>query len=198
MELKKTKLLRMNLQTFAEQNEPNETTEETTEGADGNVTVEEPENNPEEKSFTQAELDKIIADRLARAEKKREEAVQKERDEAERKRLEEAQEYKTLAEQYKSELETLKLDAVKAKKESLLTQAGYSGEQVALLSKLVDGDTDEDMAESIETLKSTVPPKPKYVDPSAGNGNRDKPEQTDLEDEGKSLYQRLKAKGKIK
>jgi hypothetical protein len=37
---------------------------------DENPTVEEPENKPEEKKFTQAEVDKILADRVARANKK--------------------------------------------------------------------------------------------------------------------------------
>lgn len=37
---------------------------------DENLTVEEPENKPESKTFTQEEIDKIVADRLAREKKK--------------------------------------------------------------------------------------------------------------------------------
>lgn len=166
--------------------------EEVTQVNDENPTVEEPANNPETKTFTQAELDKIIADRLAREQKKRDEAIQKERDEAERKRLEEAQEYKVLADKYREELEAIKADALKSKKDALLAKAGYTDEQVERYRKFIDGETDEELAKSIETLKADVPPKPTYVDPSPMNGERGKPEQVDSEEKGRSLFQRLR------
>src|SRR5690625_5392831 len=111
--------------------------EETPEG-DNVDTVEEPENNTEEKTFTQAELDQIIADRLAREKKKRDDAVKAAEAEAERKRLEEQNDYKTLYEQAKEEAEQAVQKARGSKKSALLTQAGYSEEQAQLLVKLVE------------------------------------------------------------
>lgn len=125
--------------------------------------------------------------------------LQKERDEAERKKLEENEQYKELAEQLKAELETIKSNALKAKKEALLAKAGYTDEQVTLLVNSLAGETDEELTESIEKLKTVIPPNHKpYADPSVGNGQKQEPKKTDLRDKGKSLYQRLKEKGKIK
>ncbi|MBS4195338.1 DUF4355 domain-containing protein [Lederbergia citri] len=165
-----------------------------------NPTVEEPEktespsNKPEEKTFTQAELDKIIADRLAREQKKRDEAIQKERDEAERKRLEEAQQYKELAEKYREELESQKADVLKAKKDAMLAKAGYTDEQIGVLRNTIAGETDEELTQAIEGLKAVIAPKPKYVDPSPMNGERGKPEPVDGTELGKSMYAKIKHK----
>lgn len=156
--------------------------------------TESPSETTDQKTFTQAELDKIIADRLAREQKKRDEAVQKERDEAERKRLEEAQEYKTLADKYREELEAIKADALKSKKDALLAKAGYTDEQVERYRKFVDGETDEELAKAIETLKADIPPKPTYVDPSPMNGERNKPEPVDGTELGKTMYAKIKHK----
>lgn len=154
--------------------------------------------NGEEPKFTQAQLDAILSDRLKRERDKREADEKKAREEAERKRLADNEEFKSLADKYREELEALKEDARKAKKEALLTKAGYSEEQVERYAKFVEGDTDEDMAAAVEQLKADVPPKPKYVDPNAGNGERGKPNPKDKEEKGRSLFQRLKAEGRIK
>ena len=164
--------------------------EETPEG-DNVDTVEEPENNTEEKTFTQAELDQIIADRLAREKKKRDDAVKAAEAEAERKRLEEQNDYKTLYEQAKEEAEQAVQKALGIKKSALLTQAGYSEEQAQLLVKLVEGNDDEAIAESIKLLKATVPTQDNYADPSAFNGAKDKPVAVDAEEVGRNAVSRV-------
>lgn len=156
------------------------------------TTAAEPETTTEEKTFTQAELDKIIADRLSREQKKRDEAVQKEREEAERKRLEEEQQYKELADKYREELEAIKADALKSKKDSLLIKAGYTDEQIEVLRNTVTGETDEELTQSIEALRAVITPKPTYADPSAMNGGSNKPEPKDGEEVGKAMYERIK------
>ena len=170
--------------------------EETPEG-DNVDTVEEPENNTEEKTFTQAELDQIIADRLAREKKKRDDAVKAAEAEAERKRLEEQNDYKTLYEQAKEEAEQAVQKALGIKKSALLTQAGYSEEQAQLLVKLVEGNDDEAIAESIKLLKATVPTQDNYGDPSAFNGAKAKPETVDKEDVGRDAINRVLNKIKL-
>jgi len=116
----------------------------------------------------------------------------------ERKQLEEQNEFKTLYEQAQEQLAQIKADALNAKKDALLTRAGYTSDQIKVLRNTVAGETDEEITQSIEDLKTVISPKPNYVDPSPMNGLRDKPEQKDGEEIGKSLFERLKAKGKIR
>lgn len=166
---------------------------------DGRVPENKPEgSNGEEPKFTQAQLDAILSDRLKRERDKREADEKKAREEAERKRLEENNEFKSLADKYREELDALKEDARKAKKTALLVKAGYSDEQVERYAKFVDGDTDEAMAAAVEQLKQDVPPTPKYVDPSAGNSTKQTPAPKDKEDKGRELFKRLKGEGRIR
>ena len=181
-------LLPLNLQFFADEEPPTDTNE---------PTAAEPENKPET-TFTQAEVDEIIAKRLAREKEKAKAAAEAARQEAEQKQLEEQEQYKELYEQKQRELEQLKADALTAKKDTMLAKAGYTDEQIEKYRKYLDGDTDETLSASLEELKADIPPKQVYVDPSASNGKRDKPETTDLKEAGKSLYQRLKESGSIR
>lgn len=116
----------------------------------------------------------------------------------ERKQLEEQNEFKALYEKAQEQLAQIKADALNAKKDALLIQAGYTSDQIKVLRNTVAGETDEEIAQSIEDLKMVISPKPNYVDPSPMNGLRDKPEQKSGEEIGKSLFERLKAKGKIR
>lgn len=187
--------LPLDLQFFAEdeptdkpeENEPTET-----------PTDEDPENKPEGKAFSQEDVDRIVQERLDRERKKQEKAREQAEAEAERKKLEDQEEYKRLADKYREELDAIKADAIKSKKDAMLVKAGYNDEQVERYRKYLEGDSDEELTQALEQLKADIPPKKTYVDPSAGNGGREKPTQTDLSDEGKTLYQRLKAKGKVR
>lgn len=170
---------------------------------DGKDPVKTPKGDDDAPKFTQAQLDAIISDRLARAEAKRKQEKEEAEAEAERKRLEDSQEYKGLAEQYKQELEKLKEDAQKAeklsKKTSLLAKAGYKPEQVERYAKFVDGETDDEMQAAVNQLVADVPPTPGYVDPKgAGNSQRQTPAPKDKEEKGRSYFQRLKEQGKIR
>lgn len=162
-----------------------------------------PDNKPngdDEPKYTQAQINQMIQDRLKREREKQEQKLAEEKAEAERKRLEENQEFKSLADQYKAELDRLKEDAQKAEKDSkrtkLLMKAGYNEEQIERYSKFVDGDDDATMEAAVEQLKKDIPPTPKYVDPNAGNSSRQTPAPKDKEEKGRSLFQRLKAEGR--
>lgn len=196
-------LLPLSLQKFAENDPPNpqDPTNTPNGGANepgSNPTGGAPANGAEPKTFTQEQLDAIIADRLARERKKQEDAEKKRKEDEDKKRLEEEGKYKEVADQLRAQLDAIKAEAKKAKKETLLIQAGYTKEQVGVLIGTLSGETDEELATSVEALKATIPPKPTYADPSAGNGRKVDPKPTDLEDKGKTLYQRLKEKGKIR
>lgn len=160
------------------------------------TTTEESENEPEEKTFTQSELDKIIADRLSREQKKRDEAVKKERDEAEKRQLEEQSEYKALYEKAQEQIATQQADALNAKRNTLLIKAGYSEEQVERLGRYVVGETGEELTESLEALKADIPPKKDYIDPSPMGAGR-KPKPTDEVEAGRSAVSKVLHKIKL-
>ena len=198
-------LLPLNLQKFADidpnGDDPKDNINEPTDGDNdegAKLTDGEPEKIIEPKTFTQDQLDAIIADRLVRERKKQEDAAQKLRDEAEQTRLKENGEYKDLADKLQAQLEAIKEDALNAKKEALLVKSGYTDEQVEKYLKYVHGATDEELLASLDALKADIPPKQKFADPSAGNGTKQEPKKTDLHDKGTTMYQRLKAKGKIR
>ena len=173
-----------------------ETVNEETTNKDEAVTSDETKNTEEQEQQVE---NKIPYDRFkskvdeVNALKEKLGQIEREQEEANRKKLEEQNEYKQLYEQAKETIEKQKEDALNAKKTSLLSQAGYNEEQISKLSKLVDGEDDEDIKQSIEELKTTFPTKT-YVDPNINNGARQKPEQVDAREVGLSAFERIKNK----
>src|SRR5690606_13515850 len=100
-------------------------------------------------------------------------------------------------EQAIQQAEQAKKEALGIKKSALLTQAGYSAEQTKLLTKLVEGETDEEISESIKLLKATIPTKDNYGDPSAFNGAKKKPKTVDAEELGRNAVSRVLHKIKL-
>lgn len=126
--------------------------------------------------------------------KKKLDAIDDAKKEDERKQLEAQQKYKELYEKEKERNEQNAIEALNAKKDFMLSRAGYSEEQAGFLRKLVEGESDEEIKESIETLKASFPTKSEAVDPSAMNGHRDKHESKGGEGFGKSLYDKVMGK----
>jgi hypothetical protein len=178
-------LLRLDLQKFAE--------DDPTDPPAGDDPV---------KTFTQAELEEIVKKRLERERRKAEELLTQQREEADRKKLEEQNEFKSLYEKTQAELEQIRKDAevskLEATKTNLLVSAGYTGEQLERVRKYVVGANDEELTKSLEELQQDIPPKVGGVDPSVNNPQRQQPQPKDLADEGRSIYERLKAAGKIR
>lgn len=185
-----SRLLPLNLQFFAEPNEPTDTPAEPNNGG-------EPE-----KRFTQEDIDRIVKERIDRERKKAEAEIAKEREESERKKLEEQNEFKSLYEKEKAEKEAVLKEAEATKLESLrtnlLVNAGYTGEQLERVRKYIVGADEDALKASLEELKQDIPPKSGGVDPNVNNPQRQQPQQKDLADEGRSIYDRLKAAGKIR
>src|SRR5690625_3060327 len=117
--------------------------------------------------------------------------IEREQEEAKRKELEETEQYKELYEQAIKEKEQARQEALAIRKQALLSQAGYDNEQSKLLVKLVEGDDEESIAESIKQIQSTVPVKDDYADPSAFNGAKAKPKTVDAEELGRSAVSRV-------
>src|SRR5690625_3140521 len=123
--------------------------------------------------------------------------IERQQEEAKRKELEEQNEYKTLYEQALKQAEQAKQEALATKKSALLAQAGYGEEQTKLLAKLVEGETDEEISESIKLLQATIPAQDNYGDPSAFNGAKVKPKTVDNEELGRNAVSRVLHKIKL-
>ena len=123
--------------------------------------------------------------------------IERQQEEAKRKELEETEQYKELYEQALKQAEQAKQEALATKKSAMLAQAGYDDEQTKLLTKLVEGETDEEISESIKLLKATIPTKDNYGDPSAFNGAKEKPKTVDAEEVGRNAVSRVLHKIKL-
>lgn len=173
MTLEQPKFLRLDLQTFAEPNpEPAPTPEP------------EPSPTPAEPQYTQADIDRIVGERLAREKAKTDKVIAEAQAEAERKKLEEASEFKALYEAEKLAREQVeeksRKDALETKKQTLLIGAGYDVEKLPDLLGFITGDDEDAIVASVERFKTVAPPVPAYVDPAAaGGGGRRQPAQDD-------------------
>ncbi|MFB5588473.1 hypothetical protein ACE41I_17425 [Bacillus cereus] len=159
----------------------------------------EPPNPPEPPTPTHTDEDvqRMIDEALAKAKAEADEKAEKERQEAERKELEEKEQFKKLYENLQQQLDEEKAKSLDAKKETILVSAGYSAEQIVLIKDLLKGETDEDLKQSLESVKLAVLPLNNGADPSPGNPKRGNPEPKDLTDVGREAYARLKANGKL-
>jgi hypothetical protein len=182
------------------ENEVNETNEEVVEETQetSEKTAETSEETNDGKTFTQADVNRMIKERLDREKKKRDDAAEKARLEAERKQLSEQEQYKELAEKLQTEVDAHKTQLSEAKRDSLLANAGYNAEQVERYRKFVTGETDEELAQAVADLVEDIPPKKNYVDPSAGNPEKKQPEPKDATESGRQLVRDLIAKGKLR
>ena len=189
-EIKRRARLPLNLQLFAEE----------LGGDNDGVAAQEPKEP--EKTFTQADIDRILTERLARERKKFDDEKAAAQAEAERKEREKNEEYKALYESAQAELDRARADAKAAEltavKTRLLVEAGYTAEQLARVSKYVVGEDEDAIKASVAEVIADMPPKASGVDPNPGNGRRQEPKPGDLTDVGTSLYQRLKAEGKLR
>ncbi len=170
-----------------------------TTGVNDSTTGDDPDKNDQDtKTFTQEDIDRIVRERLERERKKREAALEEERKKAERERLKEQEKYKDLYEDLQKDIEEQRKQALEAKKEAMLVKAGYSEDQAKRYVKYLEGETDDDLNASLDALKADIPPKKQYADPNPNNGGKQTPKRKTLEEKGKSVYQRLKEKGKIR
>src|SRR5699024_7309125 len=123
--------------------------------------------------------------------------IEREQAEAEKAELKAQNKYKELYEQAVQEKEQARQEALELRKTSLLKSEGYDDEQAKLLVKLIEGDDDEAIAESIKQIKATVPITDNYADPSTFNGRAAKPKTVDAEELGRNAVSRVLHKIKL-
>lgn len=159
------------------------------------VTETKTETTEEQPKYTQADIDRIVGERLAREKAKAEKAIADAKAEAERKKLEEANEFKALYEAEKAareqEAQERQAERLETQKKSLLLEAGYSADALADLLELVTGDSDETVKASVERLVRIAPPK-NPADPAvSGGGQRQQATQKDATDYGRELFKKV-------
>lgn len=154
-------------------------------------------NDPPKPTHTDEDVQRMIAEALAKAKVEADEKAEKERLEAERKNLEEQEKYKELYQNLEKQVADEKVKTLDAKKETLLVGAGYAPEQVVLVKGLLKGDSEDELKASLESVKQVILPLNTGADPSPGNPRRGNPEPKDPADVGRNLYAELKAKGKL-
>lgn len=185
--MKTNKLLPLNLQFFSE--EP---------PAPPVDPPKDPQPPTDEPKFTQADLERIIGERLARQQVTTQKAIDDAKVEAERKQLAEQNDFKTLYEKSQLELEDIRKKAqaerLATKKQSLLLEAGYPADKLADLLDFVTGEDEEAVKASVEKLARVAPPKAAPIDPAVSGGSRQQATQTDGSEIGKAMYDRIKNK----
>jgi len=121
----------------------------------------EPTANPPEdkgvKTFTQAELDKIIAERLERETKKRKDAEAKAREEAERDTLAKNQEWEKLAKTHEAELLKAQQRLKELELNELRTKAAAKYQLPLEIAERLRGETLEELEKDAEGLKALIP-----------------------------------------
>ncbi|HDR6289508.1 TPA: hypothetical protein QCU33_005658 [Bacillus cereus] len=155
-------------------------------------------NDPPKPTHTDEDVQRMIAEALAKAQAEADAKAEKERQEAERKNLEEQEKYKELYQNLEKQVADEKVKTLVAKKETLLVGAGYAPEQVVLVKDLLKGDSEDELKASLESVKQVILPLNTGVDPNPGNHQRGTPNPIDPSERGKSAFQRLKEKGKIR
>ena len=173
----------------------NEDQTEKSNATDASLNTQEQEDDKQEKRIPYERFKQKVDE--VNALKERLAEIEREQEEAKRKELEEQNEYKTLYEQALQQAEQAKQEALNLRKQTLLAQAGYDENQAKLLVKLVEGDDEETIAESIKQIQSTVPVKDNYADPSAFNGTKAKPKTVDAEELGRNAVSRVLHKIKL-
>lgn len=196
--MKTRKFIPINLQYFAEGDvDPKgEEVKET-----DKVPETEPQEEPTDKkedviTLTQAELNKIITDRLARDRKAKEEEDAK-------KALKEQGEYRELYEQSQQTIAEMKAERAKAERDAeivrTLKSQGLTDEQVESHFKWVEKSVGEE--DSIEDVVKEYVSNFKVdtsVDPSGGFGATQKPKPKEDENIGQELLARARAHTKVK
>ena len=175
-----------NLQLFAEESAPD-------------LTPDEPENAPKsseeekgEKTFTQAELDKIVKDRLKRAEKENQKKIEEARTEAQKlAKMNEEQKKAYEQEKIQMENENLKDQIAQLEKQAQRTELSKSAatilqenHKITATQDILDfvvGETAEDTNVRIEKLVSVIKADRKAVEAERALGRTPKIYRTDHE-----------------
>jgi hypothetical protein len=126
-----------------------------------------------DKTYTQADIDRIIGDRLAKERAKQETQAKKTQEEADRKAAEQQGQYEKLYKETQAKLEAAEAKARIAEHRELQRQAAEKvGLPAAFASRLL-GESPEDLEADAKTLLASLPkPQAPNLNNEAGAGGR--------------------------
>lgn len=126
-----------------------------------------------QRTFTQAEVDALIKDRLDRAAKKSEEQQRRAQEEAQRRAAEQQGEYKSLYEKVQAELEQTRNEAKAA---TVAATRRLVAQRLGLSDKVAErlvGETEEELMADAEALLGELPKPQKPPAPNINAANGD-------------------------
>lgn len=163
------------------------TTAQASEAVEAGTPATAPEAVTEVKTFTQAELDSILKDRLKRAQDKAQADAAKAVADAEAKALAEQGNYKALYEKAEQDKKDALERATKLERAALQAQVAKAvGLPEALASRLV-GDTEQDLEADAKAMLAALP-KPAAPNINSGTGNGGAPVAGGLTDAQKAEW----------
>lgn len=109
----------------------------------------------------------------------------------------EIESYSKKSEELDAKLAEFKAKKVDEVKRDTMLDFNYTEAQIERYSRHIEGETADEIKQSVFKLMSEIPPKDNYVDPSLLNGKKQKPvadTQSKLEEMGKAAFERVKHK----
>lgn len=109
----------------------------------------------------------------------------------------EIESYSKKSEELDAKLAEFKSKKVDEVKRNTMLDFNYTEAQIERYSRHIEGETADEIKESVFKLMIEIPPKDNYTDPSPLNGAKQKPKvdtQSRLEEMGKAAFERVKHK----
>lgn len=153
-----------------------ETAQETAEEAGKNTAAATGEQTAAQESgaeakFTQLDVDRIVANRIAEEKARHQRAVEEGKAAAEKKRLAEQGEWQKLYEEQKDENDRLAAEVAQKEREALCVRIAAKHKLPETLAARLQGDSEAEIeADAAEIAKTVAPPKPPDLDMRGANG----------------------------
>ncbi|MCB0070300.1 MAG: DUF4355 domain-containing protein [Caldilineaceae bacterium] len=128
------------------------------------------ENGGNEARFSQADVDRIVKERLDRAKSQAEKAAAKAAEDAQRKAAEEQGEYKKLYQSLQTKVEEAERRAAELERRELLREAAEKSGLPAALADRLRGESLDELMEDAKTLLASMPKSEKTAPATNING----------------------------
>lgn len=107
----------------------------------------------------------------------------------------EINDYQTKIDELDARLAEYQAKSIESMKRKEMSNMNYSAEQIERYLTYIDGETVEEIKQSILDLALDIPPRAdSYADPSPFNGAKQKPKTADFGDIGRRAFERVKHK----
>src|SRR5690606_31753662 len=90
------------------------------------------------------------------------------------------------------QLAGFKAESIAESKRKAMRKLNYNDEQIERYINHIEGETDEEIKQSVFNLMLEIPPVENYIDPSPMSGRSYRPKHKDLTEIGKKAFKRVK------